>query len=33
MNARSLGADVIECATRDDYVAALKPPKPPTAPP
>ena len=24
MNARSLGADVIECATRDDYVAALK---------
>lgn len=23
MNARSLGADVIECATRDDYVAAL----------
>ena len=24
MNARSLGANVIECATRDDYVAALK---------
>lgn len=24
MNARSLGADVIECATRDDYAAALK---------
>lgn len=24
MNARSLGADVIECVTRDDYVAALK---------
>lgn len=23
MNARSLGADVIECATRDDYVAAI----------
>ncbi len=24
MNARSLGCNVIECATRDDYVAALK---------
>jgi 3D-(3,5/4)-trihydroxycyclohexane-1,2-dione acylhydrolase (decyclizing) len=24
MNARSLGANVIECATRDDYVAALQ---------
>jgi 3D-(3,5/4)-trihydroxycyclohexane-1,2-dione acylhydrolase (decyclizing) len=24
MNARSLGADVIECATRDDYIAALQ---------
>jgi 3D-(3,5/4)-trihydroxycyclohexane-1,2-dione acylhydrolase (decyclizing) len=24
MNARSLGANVIECVTRDDYVAALK---------
>jgi 3D-(3,5/4)-trihydroxycyclohexane-1,2-dione acylhydrolase (decyclizing) len=24
MNARSLGADVIECVTRDDYVAALQ---------
>jgi 3D-(3,5/4)-trihydroxycyclohexane-1,2-dione acylhydrolase (decyclizing) len=24
LNARSLGADVIECATRDDYVAALQ---------
>ena len=24
MNARSLGCNVIECVTRDDYVAALK---------
>jgi 3D-(3,5/4)-trihydroxycyclohexane-1,2-dione acylhydrolase (decyclizing) len=24
MNARSLGCNVIECATRDDYVAALQ---------